>query len=59
MKSMQKPKRIVIEGSDGRLYKFLVKSDDDLRKDARSMELNYAINSFLKKNPESRDNELC
>lgn len=59
MRSMQKPKRISFEGSDGKHYIFLVKSDDDLRKDARSMELNYAINSFLKKNPESRDNELC
>ncbi|CAO3656941.1 unnamed protein product [Mucor hiemalis] len=58
MRSMQKPKRISFEGSDGKHYIFLVKSDDDLRKDARSMELNYAINSFLKKNPESRDNEL-
>lgn len=59
MNSLQKPKRITIQGSDGKEYRFLVKSNDDLRKDARTMEFNYAINSFLKKNPESRDNELC
>lgn len=59
MYSLQKPKRITIQGSDGKKYRFLVKTDDDLRKDARTMEFNYAINSFLKKNPKSRDNELC
>ncbi|KAG2194555.1 hypothetical protein INT47_006514 [Mucor saturninus] len=58
MYSLQKPKRITIQGSDGKKYRFLVKTDDDLRKDARTMEFNYAINSFLKKNPKSRDNEL-
>ena len=59
MKSLQKPKQITIIGSDGKEYKFLVKAEDDLRKDARTMELNYAINSFLRKTPESRDNDLC
>jgi serine/threonine-protein kinase ATR len=59
MKSMQKPKKIYIYGSDGKIYGFLVKAKDDLRKDARTMEFNYMINSFLKKNPESRDSELC
>lgn len=59
MYSLQKPKRFTIHGSDGKKYRFLVKTDYDLRKDARTMEFNYAINSFLKKNPESRDNELC
>lgn len=59
MKSLQKPKKIIIHGTDGKEYGFLVKTNDDLRKDARTMEFNYMINSLLKKNPESRDNELC
>lgn len=59
MRSLQRPKRITIEGSDGKLYKFLVKSEDELQKDARTMEFNYAINSFLKRDTKLRDHELC
>ncbi|GAA5804442.1 hypothetical protein HPULCUR_009935 [Helicostylum pulchrum] len=58
MRSLQKPKRITIEGSDGKQYKFLVKSEDELQKDARTMEFNYAINSFLKRDTKLRDHEL-
>ncbi|ORE03351.1 hypothetical protein BCV72DRAFT_251923 [Rhizopus microsporus var. microsporus] len=58
MRSLQQPKRITFVGSDGRNYKFLCKANDDLRKDARMMEFNYMINSFLKKNPDSRDRNL-
>ncbi|KAG2234017.1 hypothetical protein INT48_007107 [Thamnidium elegans] len=58
MRSLQKPKRITIEGSDGKMYKFLVKSEDELQKDARTMEFNYAINSFLKRDTKIRDHEL-
>lgn len=59
MKSLQKPKRISIESNNGVEYRFLVKSQDDLLKDARTMELNYAINSFLKKDPDAKNSELC
>lgn len=59
MKSLQAPKKITFYGTDGCKYSFLLKSKDDLRKDARTMEFNYMINHFLKKNPESRDCELC
>lgn len=59
MRSLQQPKRITFVGSDGKNYKFLCKANDDLRKDARMMEFNYMINSFLKKNPDSRDRNLC
>ncbi|KAJ1935741.1 serine/threonine-protein kinase M1, partial [Linderina macrospora] len=37
MGSKQRPKKIKILGSDGRWYRFLCKSKDDLRKDARVM----------------------
>ena len=35
MHSLQKPKKISIRGSDGKLYVFLCKPQDDLRKDFR------------------------
>jgi phosphatidylinositol kinase/protein kinase (PI-3 family) len=59
MRSLQRPKRISIVGSDGKTYRFLVKAVDDMRKDARVMEFNHMINSFLKRNKESRDIGLC
>ncbi|KAI9478821.1 MAG: hypothetical protein EXX96DRAFT_261034 [Benjaminiella poitrasii] len=58
MKSLQKPKKIKIYGSDGQAYGFLLKREDDLRKDARTMEFNYMINNFMKKDPDSRDKGL-
>ncbi|GAN03386.1 serine/threonine-protein kinase atr-like [Mucor ambiguus] len=58
MKSLQKPKRIKITGSDGEVYSFLLKKEDDLRNDARTMEFFYMINHFLRKNPQSRDSDL-
>ncbi|KAI8092452.1 uncharacterized protein B0P05DRAFT_526406 [Gilbertella persicaria] len=58
MRSLQMPKRITIVGSDGKLYKFLVKKEDDLRKDARTMEFSNMINTFLRKNPQARDSGL-
>ncbi|CAO0799387.1 unnamed protein product [Mucor circinelloides] len=58
MKSLQKPKRIKIWGSDGEVYSFLLKKEDDLRNDARTMEFFYMINHFLRKNTESRDGDL-
>ncbi|CUS11697.1 unnamed protein product [Tuber aestivum] len=53
MNSLQKPRKIKIRGTDGRLYGFLCKPKDDLRKDARLMEFNSMINRFLKKDPDS------
>jgi serine/threonine-protein kinase ATR len=35
MASLQRPKKIVLTGSDGRDYPFLAKPQDDLRKDYR------------------------
>ncbi|KAI8640422.1 hypothetical protein BD408DRAFT_241317 [Parasitella parasitica] len=58
MRSLQKPKRIKAMGSDGKTYSFLLKKEDDLRNDARTMEFFYMINYFLRKNPKSRDNDL-
>lgn len=42
-----KPKKLVIVGSDGQTYPFLLKGREDLRLDARVMQLLQAINGFL------------
>ncbi len=58
MKSLIKPRKLTIKGSDGQSYMFLGKPKDDLRKDARVMDLNSIINKLLKKNSESRKRRL-
>ncbi|KAF7722872.1 serine/threonine-protein kinase M1 [Apophysomyces ossiformis] len=58
MRSLQQPKKIAVIGNDGRRYNFLCKTNDDLRKDARVMDFSYMINTFLKKDPESRQRQL-
>ncbi|CAN4112297.1 unnamed protein product [Withania somnifera] len=42
-----KPKKIVIVGSDGEKYTYLLKGREDLRLDARIMQLLQAVNNFL------------
>lgn len=59
MSSLVKPKKITFRGSDGKSYPFLCKPHDDLRKDARLMDLNSIINKLLKGGSESRRRHLC
>jgi serine/threonine-protein kinase ATR len=59
MPSLQKPRKIVIMGSDGKRYAFLCKPKDDLRKDARLMEFDSMINKLLQADSESRRRRLC
>ncbi|TBU16923.1 protein kinase domain-containing protein [Ordospora colligata] len=49
LNSLQKPKRICFVGEDGRMYYWLCKNQDDLRKDSRFMDLNIIINNMAKK----------
>ncbi|WOG84660.1 hypothetical protein DCAR_0103844 [Daucus carota subsp. sativus] len=42
-----RPKKLVILGSDGQTYPYLLKGREDLRLDARIMQLLQAINGFL------------
>lgn len=42
-----KPKKLVMLGSDGQKYTYLLKGREDLRLDARIMQLLQAINGFL------------
>ncbi|KAL7198528.1 hypothetical protein ACSBR2_020923 [Camellia fascicularis] len=53
LSSLQRPKKVVLLGSDGIERPFLCKPKDDLRKDARMMEFNAMINRLLSKWPES------
>ncbi|KAI6701007.1 hypothetical protein NL676_015331 [Syzygium grande] len=58
LSSLQRPKKIILLGSDGIERPFLCKPKDDLRKDARMMEFNAMINRLLSKYPESRRRKL-
>ncbi|CAN0927744.1 Serine/threonine-protein kinase SMG1 [Linum grandiflorum] len=43
-----RPKKLVMHGSDGQKYTYLLKGREDLRLDARIMQLLQAINGFLR-----------
>ncbi|XP_021753008.1 serine/threonine-protein kinase ATR-like isoform X1 [Chenopodium quinoa] len=58
LSSLQRPKKVVLVGSDGIERAFLCKPKDDLRKDARMMEFNAMINRLLSKCAESRRRKL-
>ncbi|KAK4547636.1 hypothetical protein LTR36_000593 [Oleoguttula mirabilis] len=58
LSSLQRPRKIVARGSDGKQYGLLCKPKDDLRKDQRLMEFNGIINRALKRDPESSKRRL-
>ncbi|KAK2964815.1 putative serine/threonine protein kinase [Blattamonas nauphoetae] len=45
--SMMVPRKIVLIGTDGKSYGFLVKPGDDMRKDMRLMEFNGLVNRIM------------
>lgn len=53
MASLQRPRKITIRASDGQQYPFLVKPNDDLRKDARLMDFNGVIQKFIRRDSEA------
>lgn len=59
LNSLQKPRKISILGSNGKVYSLLCKPKDDLRKDQRLMEFNNMINGFLKKDVDSVKRRMC
>ena len=59
MPSLQRPKKLVLVGTNGKKYPFLCKPHDDLRKDARLMDMNAMINKLLKSASASRRRRLC
>ena len=58
LKSLAKPRKIILYGSDEKQYMFLCKPVDDLRKDARMMEFSAMVNRLLKKDLETRRRDL-
>ena len=56
--SLQKPRKLSIRGSDGKVYGVLAKPKDDMRKDQRLMEFNTMINRFLKRDVEASKRRL-
>jgi serine/threonine-protein kinase ATR len=58
LSSIQKPKKLIMRGSDGEKYPILCKPKDDLRKDARLMEFNSMIDRALKRDLEANKRRL-
>ena len=58
MTSMVQPKKILFRGSDGRLYPFLAKPKDDLRRDCRLMDFCAVLNKLFRSDAQSRKREL-
>ncbi|CUG89686.1 Phosphoinositide 3-kinase-like protein, putative [Bodo saltans] len=58
MSSKQKPRRFGMEGSDGKLYRFLLKGHEDLRQDERVMQFLDLINTIFSGDSASATLEL-
>lgn len=58
MPSLQRPRKFAILGTDGCVYNFLAKPEDDMRKDSRLMEVNGIVNRLFKKDTEARKRNL-
>lgn len=51
--SKQRPRKLVIRGSNGKDYMFLLKGHEDLRQDERVMQLFGLVNTLLVKDPDT------
>ena len=58
LKSKEKPRKIVIYGSDGKEYPYLLKGHEDIRQDERVMQLFGLINTLLSKDSDTRGKNL-
>ena len=58
LNSKQHPRKIVIYGSDGKEYPFLLKGHEDIRQDERVMQLFGLINALLSKDSDTRKKNL-
>jgi serine/threonine-protein kinase ATR len=56
--SLQRPKRVAFLSSGGDRYQYLVKRDDDLRKDMRMMEFAVFVNGILSRDRQCRQRAL-
>ena len=58
LNSKQHPRKIVIYGSNGKEYPFLLKGHEDIRQDERVMQLFGLVNTLLMKDPATREKNL-
>jgi len=58
MPSLVQPKKICFRGNNGKMYPFLAKPKDDLRRDCRLMDFNFLLNKLFKKDREARKRDL-
>ncbi|KNC54809.1 atypical/PIKK/ATR protein kinase [Thecamonas trahens ATCC 50062] len=58
LRSLARPRKVTIRGSDGNSYFFLCKPRDDLRRDERVMEVHTMLNKLMKRDAESRRRRL-
>ena len=58
LNSKQHPRKIVINGSDGKEYPFLLKGHEDIRQDERVMQLFGLVNTLLSKDSATREKNL-
>ncbi|KAL5218723.1 hypothetical protein ABZP36_019407 [Zizania latifolia] len=54
-----RPKKLVLQGSDGQKYTYLLKGREDLRLDSRIMQLLESINSFLYSSSDTRSRNMA
>ena len=58
LSSLVRPKKMKIHGSDGLEYNFLLKKDEDLRKDQRYLEIASFVNRRFNKNKQTKQRHL-
>lgn len=58
LNSKQHPRKIIIYGSNGKEYMFLLKGHEDLRQDERAMQLFGLVNTLLSNDQDTSDKNL-
>ena len=56
--SKQRPRKVMVRGSDGKLYQFLLKGHEDLRQDERVMQLFGLVNALLDNDADTSKRDL-
>jgi FKBP12-rapamycin complex-associated protein len=56
--SKQRPRKIILRGSDGKDYVFLLKGHEDLRQDERVMQLFGLVNALLARDRQTKKHDL-
>jgi FKBP12-rapamycin complex-associated protein len=56
--SKQRPRKVTLQGNNGKEYMFLLKGHEDLRQDERVMQLFGLVNALLAKDPRTNKHDL-